>query len=271
MNRVRPAAVAGRFYPGDLGRLAETVDRLLAAARRPVARGRFPVGIVVPHAGYVYSGPVAASAYARLAEPSATVERVVVLGPAHFVPLTGCAVPAAVAFRTPLGQVPLDTGCCDDLVRRPEVVRSDAPHDREHAIEVQLPFLQRVLPDGWGLVPVVVGRSEPAAVADLLDVAVATTTLVVCSTDLSHYLDHRAAVERDRRTADVILARAADAVADRDACGAAALRGVLAWAERHRRQVELLDLRTSGDTAGDRARVVGYGAFAIQASNAREK
>ena len=141
----RPVAVAGRFYPGNRGRLVETVDRLLAAAR-PVDGGPAPVGIIVPHAAYRYSGPVAAAAYARLAEPPVTVERVVVLGPAHFVPLTGCAVPAARAFEIPLGPVPVDTECCDALVLGPDVVRDDLPHAREHAIEVQLPFLLRVLP-----------------------------------------------------------------------------------------------------------------------------
>jgi AmmeMemoRadiSam system protein B len=258
----RPAAVAGRFYPDNRRRLVETVDRLLTAAR-PVDRRAQPVGIIVPHAGYVYSGPVAAAAYARLAESPATVERVVVLGPAHVVPLAGCAVPAAGAFQTPLGPVPVDTECCNALVRRPQVVRDDAPHAGEHAIEVQLPFLLRVLPGGWRLVPVVVGQTEPSAVADLLETAATPRALVVCSTDLSHYLDHAHAVERDRRTADEIVARRAEAIGDHDACGAAPLRGMLTWAERHHYSVELLDLRTSGDTAGDRTRVVGYGAFAL--------
>jgi len=261
--RSRPAAVAGRFYPSNGRRLVETVDRLLTAARL-VGEGPSPVGIIVPHAGYMYSGPVAAAAYARLvAEPPVTVERVVVLGPAHFVPLTGCAVPAARAFETPSGPVPVDTACCDALVQRPDVVRDDAPHAGEHAIEVQLPFLLRVLPGGWRLVPVVVGQTEPSAVAALLEAAVTPRALVVCSTDLSHYLDHDRAVPHDRRTADAIVARRAEAIRDHDACGAAALRGVLAWVERHQHSVELLDLRTSADTAGDRTRVVGYGAFSV--------
>ena len=168
-------------------------------------------------------------------------------------------------FEAPTGPVPVDTECCDALAQRPQVVRDDAPHAREHAIEVQLPFLLRVLPGGWRLVPVVVGRTEPSAVADLLEAAVTPGTLVVCSTDLSHYLDHARAVVRDRRTADAIVARRVEAIGDHDACGAAPLRGMLRWAERHRRSVELLDLRTSGDTAGDRTRVVGYGAFTLLA------
>jgi len=260
--RSRPAAVAGRFYPNDGGRLVDTVDRLLTAAR-PVNESPSPVGLIVPHAAYLYSGPVAAAAYPRLAEPPVTVERVVVLGPAHFVPLTGSAVPAARAFETPSAPVPVDTGCCDALIQRPDVVRDDAPHAREHAIEVQLPFLLRVLPGGWRLVPVLVGHTEPSAVADLLEAAVTPRTLVVCSTDLSHYLDQNTAVQRDRRTADAIIARRAEAVGNHDACGAAAIRGVLTWAERHRHNIELLDLRTSADTAGDRTRVVGYGAFTV--------
>lgn len=260
--RSRPAAVAGRFYPNNRRRLVETVDRLLTAAR-PVDERPSPIGIIVPHAAYQYSGAVAAAGYARLAEPPSAVERVVVLGPAHFVPLTGCAVPAAQVFETPSAPVPVDTECCDDLVQRPDVVRDDASHGREHAIEVQLPFLLRVLPGGWRLVPVVVGQSQPSAVADLLEAAVTPRALVVCSTDLSHYLDHDRAVQRDRRTADAIVARRAEAIGDHDACGAAALRGMLTWAERHRRTVELLDLRTSADSVGDRSRVVGYGAFSV--------
>ena len=259
--RSRPAAVAGRFYPDSRRQLVETVDRLLTEAR-PVDESP-SVGIIVPHAAYQYSGPIAAAAYARLAEPPVPVERVVLLGPAHFVPLIGCAVPAAQAFETPLGPVPVDTECCAALVHRPDVVRDDAPHAREHAIEVQLPFLQRVLSREWRLVPVVVGQTEPSVVADLLEAAVNPRALVVCSTDLSHYLDHDSAVQRDRRTADAIVARRAEAIGDHDACGAAALRGILTWAKQHRHAVELLDLRTSADTAGDRSRVVGYGAFTL--------
>jgi len=255
--------VAGRFYPGNRRRLAHEVDRLLATAGRAPEPAPRPVGIIVPHAGYVYSGPVAATAYAQLAQLADPVDRVVVLGPSHFVPLAGCAVPAATAFETPSGRVPIDADCCEALAQRPDVVRSDPPHAREHAIEVQLPFLLRVLPAGWRLVPVLVGRTAPSAVADLLDAADGSASLVVCSTDLSHYLDHDTAVERDRRTAEAIVARRAGAIGDRDACGAAPLRGVLTWAERHGHRVRLLDLRTSGDTAGDRSRVVGYGAFTL--------
>lgn len=259
----RPAAVAGRFYPGSRRRLVEEVDRLLDTARRPLESSPSPVGCIVPHAGYPYSGPVAAVAYAQLAQRPEPVERVVILGPSHFVPLAGCAVPATQAFETPLGPVPVDTDCCGALAGRGDVVRSDAPHAREHAVEVQLPFLLRVLPGGWRLVPVVVGRADPSAVADLLEVAGGASCLLVCSTDLSHYLDHDTAVERDRRTAEAIVARRAGAIGDHDACGAAPLRGVLTWAERHGHGVRLLDLSTSGDTAGDRTRVVGYGAFTL--------
>ena len=207
---------------------------------------------------------MAATAYALLAKMATTVDRVIVLGPSHFVPLTGCAVPTAGAFETPLGPVAVDVECCDALAERPDVVGDDTPHGREHAIEVQLPFLLRVLPSGWRLVPILVGQAEPPGIADVLEAATTPGSLTVCSTDLSHYLDHESAVERDRRTAEAIVARRTAVIADHDACGATPLRGVLTWAERHRRTVELLDLRTSGDTAGDRSRVVGYGAFAVR-------
>ena len=258
----RPAAVAGTFYPAGRRRLIEQVDRLLAAAPQGVEGGP-PVGVIVPHAGYRYSGPVAAVAYAQLARRTDPVERVVILGPSHFIPLAGCAVPATAAFEIPTELVPIDTDCCAALAQRDGVVRSDAPHAREHSIEVQLPFLMRVLPGGWRLVPVVVGRADPSAVADLLEAADGPRSLIVCSTDLSHYLDQDTAAARDRRTAEAIVARRAETIGDRDACGAVPLRGVLTWAERHGHRVRLLDLRTSGDTSGDRTRVVGYGAFSL--------
>lgn len=258
--RRRRTVAAGRFYSADPRELAETVDGLLAAAS--IGTGPAPVGIVVPHAGYQYSGAVAATAYARLAS-SLPVERVLVLGPAHFVPVAGCAVPAAAAFETPLGSVPVDAVCCERLAQFPGVVRDDAPHAPEHSVEVQLPFLQRLLPTDWELVPIVVGRAEAEVVVGVIDSAAGPDTAVVCSTDLSHYLDQEQAAARDRRTAEAIVGRRADEIGDRDACGAAALRGVLAWARRRDVSVELLDLRTSGDTSGDRSRVVGYGAFAL--------
>lgn len=268
---VRRPAVAGTFYPAEPDRLADMVDDLLgtadtlAPAERPPSP-EAPVAVVVPHAGYVYSGPVAATAYARLRR--VPPRRVALLGPAHFVPLAGMAVPAVAGFATPLGVVPVDVEGCRELdAEQPAVRISDAPHKPEHSLEVQLPFLQQLWGDRFDALPVAVGSASGDEVADVLDTVVsAAPTLVVVSTDLSHYLDRATAQRRDRSTAAAVVARNPAAIASRDACGAHALRGLLAWALRHDLTIDLLDLRTSADTAGDPHRVVGYGAFVADAA-----
>ncbi|MEZ5185101.1 MAG: AmmeMemoRadiSam system protein B [Candidatus Nanopelagicales bacterium] len=250
---VREPAVAGQFYAGDAYELAREVDRYLAAA--PPGHGQ-PPGIIVPHAGHMYSGPVAAYAYRTLQRAS----RVVLAGPAHFVPVPGIAAPAASVWRTPLGDVPIDTEAISQL----GVVRNDFPHAPEHSLEVQLPFLQRQLEPGWQLLPLLVGRADPAEVAGILEGFLpADDTVVVLSTDLSHYLPYPVAKRRDEATAARIVQRDWQHIADEDACGAYPLRGLLRAAERLDLRVSLLDLRNSGDTAGPRDRVVGYGAFAV--------
>ncbi len=271
---VRAPAVAGTFYPSDPDRLAAEVDQYLADGRAALA-GRPPVlgargtdrlvGLVVPHAGTVYSGPTAGYAYAAI-DPS-LVDRVVLLGPAHYVAVDGIGVSTASAWRTPLGDVPLDVEAAADLRSLVDsVVPADAAHAPEHSLEVQVPFLQRVLAPGWVLVPLIVG---PALAQDVGAVvarcAAQPGTLVVVSTDLSHYLDHEAALAADARTIATILARAPGDLRSRDACGRNPLRGLLSAAAAAGWVVHLLDSRTSGDTAGDRDKVVGYAAFAVTA------
>jgi AmmeMemoRadiSam system protein B len=252
--------VAGAFYPTDPATLASTVDALLRDARSLDGSARVRA-LIVPHAGYRYSGPIAASAYARL-ERAATIDRVVLIGPAHFVPLEGTAVPAARAWRTPLGLVGVD----GDLVERARTHGArvdDDPHAPEHALEVQLPFLQTLLGNDVRILPVAVGDAEATSVADLLDALAGPGVLLIVSTDLSHYHDDATAKRLDRRTAAAVTAGDADAIGPDDACGVFALRGSVAWARRAGFAWRLLDLRTSADTAGDASRVVGYGAFAI--------
>ena len=263
--RIRQPAVAGSFYPSDPARLAGAVDALLTAARPRAAAaglGR-PRAIVVPHAAYQYSGPVAALGYATLRDARPT--RIVLVGPAHYVRLTGCAVPRATAWRTPLGLVPIDPVARDLAVRAAGVRADDQPHAPEHSLEVQLPFLQRSLAGMPALrVLPVVAHAAAAAVADLLDaVAGDSGTLVLASTDLSHHLPDPAAREHDARTADAVLALRPDRIADGAACGAHALRGLLTWARRHDLTPHPLALATSADAGGDPGRVVGYGAFAF--------
>jgi AmmeMemoRadiSam system protein B len=262
----RPPAVAGRFYPADPTRLAETVDALLAGARVDSLPPDFGSvrAVVVPHAAYQYSGRVAAAAFALLAaqRPAA----VVLLGPSHFVAVSGCAVPCAAAWRTPLGPVPVDLARRDAAALLPGVRADDQPHEPEHSLEVQLPFLQRTL----GPVPVlpVAAHMPPAAVADLLDSVVDDlTTTVLVSTDLSHYRPDPVARDLDAGTAAAVLDLRPDLVADDAACGAPALRGLLSWARRHGLIPHQLALGTSADTGGDPGRVVGYGAFAFTSAD----
>lgn len=259
--RVRPAAVAGRFYPADPSALADLVDGLLDDVRAEPHPAR-PVAAVAPHAGYQYSGAVAATAYAALAPWREHISSVVLLGPAHFVPLEGMAVPAVDAFATPLGCAELDDDARTTVTGMPGVVVDDHPHRGEHSLETQLPFLQRVLDPAVRVLPVTVGRTAPATVAALLATLLDVEGVVaVVSTDLSHYLELPAARRQDARTAASILARDASAIGPEDACGHWALRGLLHSAAERRMHVELLGLGTSADGGSDPGRVVGYGAF----------
>ena len=260
MNRVRPAAMAGSFYPGESSALAAEVASYLADTRG--ASTRAPKAIIAPHAGYMYSGAIAGSIYARLAPLQGRIERVVLAGPAHRVYVTGAAVPSAEAFASPLGNVALDTAAIAKLRTLPFVEVSDAAHAREHSLEVHLPFLQSVL-GRFSLVPVVVGDASPDEMALAFDtVWGGAETLIVVSSDLSHYLPYDSARGRDRDTARAIVELQATLVPD-EACGAAPINGLLRAARRRGMAAELVDLRNSGDTAGDRSRVVGYGAFAF--------
>lgn len=257
--RVRPAAVAGRFYPADPDALAAGVDRDLARAK-PWS-GAPPKALVVPHAGYVYSGPVAASGYRALDALRDIVHRVVLLGPVHYVGIRGIAVSGADAFVTPLGVVPVDAEGRAAVLTVPDVVVDDRAHAPEHSLEVHLPFLQRTL-RAFTVLPLLVGTADARTVAAVLDtVWGGPETLIVVSSDLSHYLDHDAATRRDRATADAILAGDTAALTGGDACGAAPVRGLDLAARAHGLDATLVDLRTSADTAGDPTRVVGYGAF----------
>jgi AmmeMemoRadiSam system protein B len=251
------------FYPAHPRLLSHEIERCMRQVPVPAACHP-PKVIVVPHAGYVYSGPVAAHAYARLVPWRGRFTRVVLLGPAHRVGTRGLVAPTVAAFDTPLGRVRIDREALDRLHAWPRVVFDDRPHAMEHALEVQLPFLQQVLGE-FALVPLVVHDAPPDEVADVLDALWGgDETLVVVSTDLSHYLPYAEARARDGATVARMLALVAD-IAPEEACGAAPLNGALVAARRRGLVPRLLDLRNSGDTAGDRARVVGYGALAFEA------
>ncbi len=261
MTHVRHAAVAGMFYPGDPRELDGMVRRMLSAAAPEGPIGPVPKAIIVPHAGYVYSGPVAASAYARLAPASDRIGRVVLLGPCHRVPVRGLAVSEADAFATPLGRVPVDGAAVADILSLPQVARFEATHLEEHSLEVQLPFLQEVL-KAFTLVPLVVGQASADEVAEVLErLWGGPETLIVVSSDLSHYLDYASARAIDAATRRAIESLDPAAIGLDHACGRIPVAGLLAVARRRGLAVTTLDLRNSGDTAGDRRRVVGYGAW----------
>jgi len=259
-TKVRLPAVAGMFYPGRTQDLAGELATMLGAA--PAAGGAVPKALVAPHAGYVYSGAIAARVYAMLRPAASTIRRVVLLGPTHRVGVHGLAVPTAESFATPLGRVEVDHEAIASLADMPQVVVADAPHAQEHSLEVQLPFLQTVL-DDFRLVPLAVGLAPAESVAAVIErLWGGPETLIVVSSDLSHYLPYADACEVDAQTAERVLAFQPDISHD-EACGATPLNGLLLAARRHGLAARLVDLRNSGDTAGDRRRVVGYGAFAF--------
>lgn len=263
MAHTRAPAVAGSFYPVDEGELRSAVaEHLDAAAPLPAAlRSRRPKALIAPHAGYVYSGPIAGSAYSGVRPYSRDIQRIILLGPAHRVPLRGLAASSAATFATPLGDVDVDRRGVDAALELPQVCVDDEAHRLEHSLEVQLPFLQAVFPE-VAVVPLAVGDASTEAVAQVLDLLWGDTeTLIVVSSDLSHYHDYATACRLDRGTADAIERLRPDDL-DRDsACGRTAVRGLLEVARRRGLQAHTIDLRNSGDTAGARDEVVGYGAF----------
>jgi AmmeMemoRadiSam system protein B len=263
MATVRPAAVAGLFYPDDPRELASFVEGFLREASadgRPAPKA--PKAVIAPHAGYVYSGPIAGSAFRSLAAAAGSIQRVILIGPAHFVPIRGLALPGHQRFATPLGEVTVEPEGCRAALRLPQVRVIPEAHAREHSLEVELPFLQALLGD-FVIVPLVAGEASGEEVAEVLEpLWGGPETLVVISSDLSHYLAADAARRVDRQTADEILALGGP-LHSRQACGAVPINGLLELARRRGLAAELLDLRNSADTAGDPSRVVGYGAFAF--------
>lgn len=261
MSSSRPAAVAGLFYPSNARDLVTEIASFMADANAATGE-KLPKALIVPHAGYVYSGAVAASAYALLQPLRKTIRRVVLLGPTHRVAVRGLAISAADSFATPLGEVRLDHAAIDAALQLPQVVVSDAAHAQEHSLEVQLPFLQSVFED-FALVPFAVGDASPSEVAEVLELLWGgEETLIVISSDLSHYQPYGAARTLDSATVSTILHL--DSVASHEqACGATPINGLLLAARQHQLTPKLLDLRNSGDTAGDKSRVVGYAAIAF--------
>lgn len=257
-TKTRPPAVAGTFYPGNEGELHSMLTGMLEAVND---RLETPKAIIAPHAGYIYSGSVAAKAYAPLANAGRKIERVVLLGPSHYVGFEGLAVPADKRFKTPLGTIELDNEAIAAIRGLEQVTVSDEAHRQEHSLEVHLPFLQEVL-DEFSLVPIVVGDATPSMVSEVIETLWGgPETLIVISSDLSHFSDYDTANEHDGRTSNHILKREFDQIAPEDACGCRAIAGLLNTVTKIGVEGHLLDIRNSGDTAGDKDSVVGYAAY----------
>ncbi|VAW77050.1 COG1355, Predicted dioxygenase [hydrothermal vent metagenome] len=261
MPQIREAAVAGLFYPDDPLLLQQQLDGLLACD----IPGRLrPKALVVPHAGYIYSGPIAASAYSLLPLYKEGIQRVVLLGPAHRVAFSGIAASSAQYFSTPLGMMRIDQDAMDSILTKPQVRVMDEAHQEEHSLEVQLPFLQTVLDSTVELVPLLVGDAHPQDVTDLIETLWGgPETLILISSDLSHYHDYHTAQNLDQATSMAIEQLNPDAIDHPQACGRNPLNGLLYAAQHHNLHATVLDVRNSGDTAGNRDRVVGYGAYAF--------
>ena len=260
-NTSRPPAVAGLFYPSDARELRDVVSEYLRQ-HSPTASAAPPKALIVPHAGYIYSGSIAAAAYATVASLRRTIHRIVLIGPSHRVYLRGMAVPAASSFATPLGNVEIDRTLKASLLQSGAVIESDTPHAQEHSLEVQLPFLQ-LLFDEFTLLPLVLGAVAPEHVAAALaSVWGDSATLVLVSSDLSHYHSYAQAQQIDAATSAAILRRETT-LAGEQACGAVGINGLLYLAGQRQLPISQIARCNSGDTAGDRSRVVGYGAFAV--------
>lgn len=260
MVLIRQPAVAGTFYPANPEKLQKMLSTYLGAAK---GAAKVPKAMIVPHAGYIYSGEIAASAYARLKEGADKIKRVVVLGPSHRVGFKGLAVSRAEFFNTPLGEIPLDTVAIQSLLALPFVGYMDEAHHLEHSLEVQLPFLQTVLKD-FKLIPIVAGEASAEQVAQVLELFYDDEeTLIVISSDLSHYHDYATAQRLDKETSDKIEHLQYQQLDYESACGRVGVSGLLALAQKKSLQIKNIDLRNSGDTAGDKKRVVGYGAYII--------
>jgi hypothetical protein len=259
MTAIRYPAVAGTFYPADADKLRKVIADLLQKAD---INGPPPKAMILPHAGYVFSGAVAASGYARLADARSRIVRVVLIGPSHFVDVDGLAASSADLFATPLGNIPVDKTALSDILSLPQVQVLDGAHRREHSIEVHLPFLQMAL-DSFTLVPLAAGDAAPAEIAEVLDALWGgSETLIIVSSDLSHYHDYAAAAQLDEETSRSI--ERLQPIGPRQACGREPINGLLLAAARRGLRAGTIDLRNSGDAAGPLDRVVGYGAFVFE-------
>jgi MEMO1 family protein len=257
----RQPAVAGTFYPANSKQLHLMLDQYLTEAKNHI---KVPKAMIVPHAGYKYSGPIAASAYARLKKAHKPITRVVIIGPSHRVAFKGLAVSRVNTFSTPLGKIPVDQEAVMKLLEFPFVEYIEQAHALEHSLEVHLPFLQETLAD-FKIVPIVAGDATPEQVSSVIDALWGgDETLIVISSDLSHYHDYATAKKLDQLTSENIEKLQYELITSESACGKVPVSGLLKLARDKSLSIEAIDVRNSGDTAGDKSRVVGYGAYVIE-------
>lgn len=260
MENIRPPAVAGMFYPENPDVLRDIIEQDLAQAT-PTAAATFPKVLIVPHAGYIYSGSIAANAFALLEPYRQLIKRVVIIGPSHRVGFNGAALSSADDFDTPLGTIPVDKDARAKLSGIAGIHVIDKAHAAEHSLEVQLPFLQFLL-DKFSIVPIVAGDAEPQLIAKIIETLWGgPETLIIISSDLSHFHQYQTAQQLDQATSQAILDLDVNAIDSQHACGCVGIKGLLTFAQRHPLEVSVLDLRNSGDTAGSKDSVVGYGAY----------
>lgn len=259
MEDHRPTAVAGLFYPENPRELTSLVNDELLQVNTNLEYS--PLAVIVPHAGYIYSGAIAASVYKYIQTRSSIIKRVLLIGPSHRVGFHGMALSSADFFDTPLGAIKIDTQARESLLQHPDVHLVEQAHTSEHSLEVQLPFLQIVL-DEFSLIPIVVGNASPESISEIINSQWdGKETLVVVSSDLSHYHDYQTAQKLDSDTSQAILDFDYSAIHSANACGYMGINGLLLFAQEHSLKPSVIDLRNSGDTAGDKASVVGYGAY----------
>jgi len=264
MISIRKAVVAGTFYPNDPLQLQNTISNLLSEANSPPNNTIQPKAIIVPHAGYIYSGLAAASAFTSLSAFRQDITRIILLGPSHRVAFDGLAVSSADYFQTPLGNIPLDKESTNQLLSLPQVSSIDKAHQFEHSLEVELPFLQEII-GNFKLIPIVVGNADSKSVSEVIESLWGDEeTLIVISSDLSHYLDYRTSQLRDKKTCQAIVNLLPESIKHDDACGRNPIKGMLVSAQKHHLTATTTALCNSGDTAGDKNRVVGYGAWVFK-------
>jgi len=260
----RQAAVAGQFYPDKVAVLQSDITHYITTVvELPELNSIAPKAIIVPHAGYMYSGVIAASAYNLLQKHAATITKAIILGPAHRVSFSGIAISSANYFDTPLGSVEINQSSIDNLTKNDFIHENDAAHEHEHSIEVQLPFLQTIL-HNFTIVPLLIGQCDENDVASILELLWGgDETLIVISSDLSHFETYEIANKMDTKTSQAILNLQPEKIQFEDACGRTAINGLLKIAQKKNLTPYIIDVRNSGDTAGDKKRVVGYGAYSL--------